>query len=83
MIKKNISSETINCDYCRNYQDNKVQGLKHIYHPYKMKTGIVLLSLKTVLDRRLEYKKIKKDVSDYCRSYYNDDNLSTTANNDK
>jgi len=48
-----------------------------------MKTGIVLLSLKTVLDRRLEYKKIKKDVSDYCRSYYNDDNLSTTANNDK
>jgi len=46
-----------------------------------MKTGIVLLSLKTVLDRRLEYKKIKKDVSHYCRSYYNDDNLSTTANN--
>jgi DNA polymerase I len=83
MMKKNISSETINCYCCRNDQDNKVPGLEHLYHICKKKTGIVPLSLKTVLDRRLEYKNRKKNVSHYCQSYYNHDHLSTTVNNNK
>ena len=62
MLKKNISSETINCDCCRYEIDNKVPGLEHLYHICKKKTGIVPLSLKTVLDRRIEYKNRKKNI---------------------
>src|SRR5919202_369666 len=82
MMKKNVSSETINCDCCRIDQDNIVPGLEHLYHTCKKKTGIVPLSLKTVLDRRLEYKNRKKNISHYC-SYYNYDHLSTNDTNNK
>jgi len=82
MLKKNISSETINCNCCRNNQDNRVPGLEHLYHTCKKKTGIVPLSLKTVLDRRLEYKNRKKNISHHCY-YYNDDHLSASVNNNK
>ncbi len=67
MLKKNISSETINCDCCKNEVDNKVPGLEHLYYNCKNKIGIVPLSLKTVLDRRVEYKKRKNN---YCCSSY-------------
>jgi DNA polymerase-2 len=59
MLKKNISSETINCKCCKN-QDNKVPGLEHMYHSCKKRTGIVPLSLRMVLERRLEYKERKR-----------------------
>ncbi|MBA3750102.1 MAG: hypothetical protein H0X03_04265, partial [Nitrosopumilus sp.] len=59
MLKKNVSSETINCDCCKAESDNKVPELEHLYHVCKKKIGIVPLSLKTILDRRLEYKKRK------------------------
>ncbi|MER5174296.1 MAG: DNA polymerase domain-containing protein [Candidatus Nitrosocosmicus sp.] len=62
MLKKNISSETINCDCFYSYNqdsDNKVPGLEHLYRICKKRMGIVPLSLKIVLDRRAEYKKRK------------------------
>jgi DNA polymerase, archaea type len=59
MLRKNVSSDTINCACCRSETDNKVPELEHLYHLCKKKMGIVPLSLKTVLDRRLEYKKRK------------------------
>ncbi len=59
MLRKNISSDTINCACCKSETDNKVPELEHLYHLCKKRIGIVPLSLKTVLDRRLEYKKRK------------------------
>ncbi|WP_144729295.1 DNA polymerase domain-containing protein [Candidatus Nitrosocosmicus arcticus] len=59
MLKKNVSSDTINCECCKSETDNKVPELEHLYHLCKKMIGIVPLSLKTVLDRRLEYKKRK------------------------
>ena len=61
MLKKNISSETINCDCCIYDSDNKVPELEHLYYICKKKIGIVPLSLKIVLDRSLEYKKRKNN----------------------
>jgi DNA polymerase I len=83
MLKKNVSSETINCNCCRYETDNTVPGLEHLYHTCKKKMGIVPLSLKTVLDRRLEYKNRKKNIFHYCLHYYNNDHLSTSVNNNK
>lgn len=61
MLKKNVSSDTINCDCCKSESENQVPELKHLYHVCKRRTGIVPLSLKTVLDRRLEYKHRKNN----------------------
>ena len=84
MLQKNISSETINCDCCRYQIDNKVPGLEHLYHTCKMKTGIVPLSLKTVLDRRLEYKNRKKN-NYFCSSSSSSSSshIATKNNNNK
>lgn len=57
MLKKNVSSDTINCECCQDELDNKVPGLEHLYHLCKKRTGIVPQSLETVLKRRLEYKR--------------------------
>jgi DNA polymerase-2 len=61
MLKKNVSSDTINCDCCKSESENQVPELKHLYHVCKRRTGIVPLSLKTVLDRRLGYKHRKNN----------------------
>ncbi|MDN5847331.1 MAG: hypothetical protein L0H53_13780, partial [Candidatus Nitrosocosmicus sp.] len=61
MLRKNISSETINCKCCGNEHDNKVPGLEYLYHSCRKRTGIVPLSLRTVLERRIEYKKRKSE----------------------
>ena len=63
MLKKNVSSDTINCDCCKSESENQVPELKHLYHICKKRTGIVPQSLKTVLDRRLEYKYRKKNYN--------------------
>lgn len=63
MLKRNISSETIICDCCHADSDNRVPGLEHIYHICKKKIGIVPTSLKTILERRLEYKNRKNNVT--------------------
>ncbi|MDQ4074481.1 MAG: hypothetical protein M3162_09305, partial [Thermoproteota archaeon] len=65
MLKKNVSSETINCDCCKSEPDNRIPDLEHLYHVCKRRVGIVPLSLKIVLDRRLEYKKRKKEFAKY------------------
>lgn len=65
MLKKNVSSDTINCNCCKLELENKVPELKHLYHICKKKTGIVPLSLKTVLDRRLEYKRRKNNCNNH------------------
>lgn len=59
MLRKNVSSDTINCTCCKSETNNKVPELEHLYHLCKKRIGIVPLSLKTVLDRQLEYKKRK------------------------
>ncbi len=63
MLKKNISSETIICNCCCSDSDNKVPGLEHLYHICKRKIGIVPISLKKILERRMEYKNRKNDIS--------------------
>jgi len=64
MLKKNISSETINCNCCLLHLDldNRVPGLEHIYHICKRRAGIVPSSLSIVLERRSEYKKRKNNM---------------------
>lgn len=59
MLKKNISSETINCKCCKDRQDNKVPDLEYLYHSCRKRKGIVPISLETVLKRRLYYKERK------------------------
>lgn len=76
MLKKNVSSDTINCYCCKLETDNKVPELQNLYHLCKNRTGIVPLSLKTVLDRRLEYKKRKT----LCLSI-NDNDLKNSYDN--
>jgi DNA polymerase-2 len=66
MLKKNVSSDTINCDCCKSKPDNRVPGLEHLYHLCKERMGIVPLSLKTILTRRLEYKNRKKNSGLAC-----------------
>lgn len=61
MLKKNISSETINCKCCKDRQDNRVPGLEHLYHSCIKRKGIVPISLETILERRLHYKKKKRE----------------------
>jgi DNA polymerase-2 len=65
MLKKNVSSDTINCYCCKPELESKdqVPELKHLYHLCKKRTGIVPQSLKTVLDRRLEYKYRKNNCN--------------------
>ncbi len=65
MLKKNVSSETINCNCCLLQHDlyNKVPGLEHIYHICKIRKGIVPSSLSIVLERRSEYKKRKNSIA--------------------
>lgn len=50
MLRKNVSSDTINCTCCKSETDNKVPELEHLYHLCKKRIGIVSLSLKTVLE---------------------------------
>lgn len=63
MLKRNISSETIICDCCYADSDSAVPGFEHLYHVYKKRMGIVSTSLKIILERRLEYKNRKNNVS--------------------
>ncbi len=63
MFKQNVSSETINCECCKFESDNKVPELEHLYHICKKRIGIVPYSLKTVLDRRSEYKMRKNNCA--------------------
>jgi DNA polymerase-2 len=63
MLKKNVSSDTINCECCDKEFDNTVPDLEHLYHLCKKRNGIVPLSLKLVLERRLEYKRRKNNCS--------------------
>lgn len=72
MLKRNVSSDTINCDCCTSKPDNKVPGLEHLYHLCKERMGIVPLSLKTVLTRRLEYKNRRKNSSLTCSAGKNE-----------
>ena len=77
MLKKNVSSDTINCDCCKpdssgSGSEDQVPELKHLYHICKTRTGIVPLSLKTVLDRRLEYKYRKNN----CNNINNNQSIS-------
>jgi DNA polymerase-2 len=64
MLKKNVSSDTINCECCAKEFDNTVPDLEHLYHLCKKRIGIVPLSLKIVLERRLEYKRRKNNCRD-------------------
>lgn len=63
MLKKNISSETINCECCKLEKDNKVPTLEHLYHLCTKRIGIVPLSLRIILERRLEYKRRKNNCN--------------------
>jgi DNA polymerase-2 len=63
MLKNNVSSDTINCECCKDKLDNKVPELEHLYYLCKKRIGIVPVSLKLVLDRRLEYKRRKNNCS--------------------
>jgi DNA polymerase-2 len=80
MLKKNVSSDTINCQCCKDDLDNKVPGLEHLYHLCKKRTGIVPLSLKIVLSRRIEYKRRMKDLTNSIGSN-NSEKLKTCYNN--
>lgn len=80
MLKKNISSDTINCECCKDELDNKVPGFEHLYHLCKKRTGIVPISLNTVLNRRLEYKRRMKDLTNSIDDN-NSEKLKTCYNN--
>ena len=61
MMKKNLSGETVKCKCCPN-SPLRVPELD--YNICQKRTGIVSGSLKILLERRMEYKKRKKQESD-------------------
>lgn len=81
MLKKNVSSDTINCQCCKDELDNRVPELEHLYHLCKKRTGIVLISLDIVLKRRLEYKRRMKTLSIYSVNDSSNEKLKTCYNN--
>jgi DNA polymerase I len=60
MLQKNISAETVHCDCCSNSK-LRVPGLA--YNICERRTGIVPTSLKIVLDKRSQYKRLKQNIT--------------------
>lgn len=58
MVKKNISPETVNCDCCADGSGRPIPGTS--WYTCQKRKGLVPLVLKTVLTKRLFYKKFKK-----------------------
>ncbi|HEX9318585.1 MAG TPA: DNA polymerase domain-containing protein [Nitrososphaeraceae archaeon] len=62
MYRKNISAETVLCNCCPESKLS-VPGLKRYYRCEK-RTGIVPISLKILLNKRIVYKKLENSTSD-------------------
>jgi len=60
MANNNISAETVLCKCC---PDSHIRIPELNYHICTKRTGIVPKTLRFVVDKRLYYKKIKKDAS--------------------
>jgi DNA polymerase elongation subunit (family B) len=59
MLKKNLSAETINCNcYCCTYHGCTIKVPELLDYCICQKTGIVPISLKIVLDKRKEYRRL-------------------------
>ncbi len=58
MLKKNLSAETIKCSCCLN---SKLRIPELDYNVCEKKIGIVITSLKIVLDKRARYKELKNN----------------------
>lgn len=65
MVKYNISPETILCDCC---PDSKILVPKINYHICERKTGLIPTVLKPIIERRIEYKRLKKEEMYRCRA---------------
>lgn len=63
MVKKNISPETVNCDCCADGSGRPIPGTT--WYTCQKRKGLVPLVLKTVLIKRLFYKKFKKINKSY------------------
>ncbi len=57
MMKKNLSAETVGCDYCPDFK-SRVPELG--YNICEKRLGIVPISLKILIEERAEYKKAAK-----------------------
>jgi DNA polymerase, archaea type len=62
MYRKNISAETVLCNCCPESKLG-VPGLKK-YHRCEKRAGIVPISLKILLNKRITYKNLEKSASD-------------------
>jgi len=60
MLLKNISAETVHCDCCPN---SKLRVPELAYNICERRTGIVPTSLKIVLDKRSQYKRLKQNIT--------------------
>ncbi len=63
MVKKNISPETVNCQCCADGTGRSIPGTS--WYTCQKRKGLVPLVLKTVLDKRLFYKKFKRTNKSY------------------
>ena len=63
MVKHNISPETVNCTCCADGTGKPIPGTT--WHTCQERKGLVPLVLKTVLDKRLFYKKLRKTNKSY------------------
>jgi DNA polymerase-2 len=68
MYRKNISAETVRCSCCPD-SDNRVPELG--WNVCKLREGIVPLSIKIIVEKRLHYKELKSKSSGADYSRYN------------
>ena len=61
MIKNNISAETVLCKCCPN---SKLRIPELNYHICTKRTGIVPKALKLIVDKRLQYKRLRDEMED-------------------
>jgi DNA polymerase-2 len=61
MMKRNLSAETVGCDCCRD-SNNRVPELG--YNICEKRLGIVPISLKILIKKRAEYKKLRNAETD-------------------
>ncbi len=61
MMKKNLSAETVGCSCC---PDSKERVPELGYNICEKKLGIVPMSLKILIKKRMQYKKLKREATD-------------------
>jgi DNA polymerase, archaea type len=69
MMKRNLSAETVRCDCC---PDSKRRALELDYNICEKRLGIVPISLKILIEKRAEYKKLNAEKDPKQKKIYDE-----------